>query len=47
MEYKDGKGRLIVENLAQDEKAKFSCVATNIAGEAKTMSAVSVTGELR
>ena len=45
MEYKDGKGRLIVDNMSEDEASKFTCVAQNVAGEAQTAAAVTVTGE--
>lgn len=45
MEYKDGKGRLIVDNLDPAENPKFTCVAKNIAGEDQTMAAVNVAGK--
>ncbi|XP_052235177.1 myosin light chain kinase, smooth muscle-like isoform X3 [Dreissena polymorpha] len=44
MEYKEGKGRLIVDNLDPAEGSKFTCVAKNIAGEDTTVAAVKVTG---
>ena len=45
MEYKNGKGRLIVDKLSADDASKFTCVAQNVAGEAQTTSAVTVSGK--
>ena len=47
MEYKGGKGRLIVDNLSADDASKFTCVAQNVAGEVQTAAAVTVTGMFR
>jgi hypothetical protein len=44
MEFKEGKGRLIVDNLDLTEGSKFTCVAKNIAGEDQTMASVNLSG---
>lgn len=47
MEYKDGKGRLIVDHPEAEDTSKYTCVAQNVAGEAKTQSSVNVAGTLQ
>ncbi|KAL4216906.1 myosin light chain kinase [Mactra antiquata] len=49
MEFKEGKGRLIMDNLDLVEGSKFTCVAKNIAGEDETVANVNISGstELR
>ena len=45
IDYKDSKGRLIMDNLSQSEALKFSCLAKNVAGEETSIAMVTVTGK--
>ena len=44
MEYKEGKGRLIVDNMDATDASKFTCVAQNVAGQDQTKADVIIKG---
>ena len=46
MEFREGKGRLIMDKLDLEQGSKFTCVASNVAGEQSTEATVNHAGEV-